>query len=94
MPLNLTGTPSNFDCTGTGTQADPYSIASYNHGPNSSAQIIFTASEDGDIFVNLLVDSELTFDTASLYLGAQLSGPGRTAAHADLHKKCHHQRGE
>ena len=72
MPLNLTGTPSNFDCTGTGTQTDPYSVASYNHGPNSYAEIIFTASEDGDIFVNLLVDSELTFDTAALYLGTQL----------------------
>lgn len=72
MPLNVTGTPSNFDCTGTGTVADPYQVSSYNHGPSSSAEIIFTATEDGDIFVNLTVDSELTFDTASLYLGTQL----------------------
>ena len=67
MALNVFGTPSNMTYSGSGTSGDPYVIESTNHSVNTTAEIIFQATESGTIFPNLTVDSEIASDVAGLF---------------------------
>jgi hypothetical protein len=62
MPLIIISEPVNFTHSGNGTLATPYIIESTNHADSSTAEIAFLATENGIIFPNLIVSSELNYD--------------------------------
>lgn len=64
MSLIVVGTPSNFTCTGSGTEADPFVVASTNHSDSSFAEIIFLATTNGMVSPDLVVSSQENYDFA------------------------------
>ena len=64
MSLIVVGTPLNFDCSGSGTEADPFVVSSTNHDNNSVAEIIFLATSNGMVSPDLVVSSEENYDFA------------------------------